>query len=377
MHKSVRGGPQSHTVDQMKGRDIGLDFLRGLAILLVLFRHQPLSELTTRLGWIGVDLFFVLSGFLVSGLLFKEFKKTGRIDYTRFLIRRGFKIYPLYYITYLLYVPFLFADDHLNLIGLLSDLTFLQNYLWGWGYAYSASWSLAVEEHFYFLLCIVLWTVLKYRSKILVNNIHFLPGIAALIMLGCLTMRMFSVMHSDTFRPGNFTRTHLRIDSLFLGVAISYFYNFQIARFKAYLSKFKYFLCFISVSCLAWTPFIEPVGSMFVLTVGFSLTSISFGIILSYLVTSPNASENLMRVLSPFIIKIIARIGFSSYAIYLTYSAVLLSLYRLEIPFYYAAPGWLIFLVSASACILFGMTITYSVEKYFLGVRDRFYPSNS
>ena len=52
-----------------------LDFLRGIAIILVLFRHQVLFDFLETMGWIGVDLFFVLSGFLVSGLLFKEYQK--------------------------------------------------------------------------------------------------------------------------------------------------------------------------------------------------------------------------------------------------------------------------------------------------------------
>jgi len=73
----------------------GLDFLRGIAILLVLFRHNPLgNNIFYHFGWLGVDLFFVLSGFLVSGLLFTEYKKRGEVRIKRFLIRRGFKIYP-------------------------------------------------------------------------------------------------------------------------------------------------------------------------------------------------------------------------------------------------------------------------------------------
>jgi len=72
-----------------------LDFLRGVAILLVLFRHQLLFSFLKTMGWIGVDLFFVLSGFLISGLLFKEFQKFGAINPKLFLIRRGFKIYHI------------------------------------------------------------------------------------------------------------------------------------------------------------------------------------------------------------------------------------------------------------------------------------------
>lgn len=79
-----------------------LDFLRGIAVLLVLFRHYALSIVLFNIGWIGVDLFFVLSGFLVSGLLFKEYIKYGNIKPILFLIRRGLKIYPLFYFALIL-----------------------------------------------------------------------------------------------------------------------------------------------------------------------------------------------------------------------------------------------------------------------------------
>ena len=65
-------------------RSQSLDVLRGIAILLVLGRHAPYYVLWTRVGWTGVWLFFVLSGFLISGLLFREFKERGTIDLSRF-----------------------------------------------------------------------------------------------------------------------------------------------------------------------------------------------------------------------------------------------------------------------------------------------------
>src|ERR1043166_5890812 len=83
-----------------------LDFLRGLAVLLVLFRHLPndntsgVLHFIQAIGWTGVDLFFVLSGFLISGLLFTEFNRTGKLDVKRFWLRRGMKIWPSYFLTY-------------------------------------------------------------------------------------------------------------------------------------------------------------------------------------------------------------------------------------------------------------------------------------
>ena len=77
-----------------------IDFLRAVAVILVLFRHHWVGiDVLQRIGWIGVDLFFVLSGFLVSGLLFSEYKRYGNIKAGQFLIRRGFKIYPLFYLS--------------------------------------------------------------------------------------------------------------------------------------------------------------------------------------------------------------------------------------------------------------------------------------
>lgn len=110
-----------------------IDFLRGIAILLVLLRHKFLFQATTNIGWIGVDLFFVLSGFLVSGLLFKEQIQHGQIKPIRFLIRRGFKIYPIYYLTYILYIPLLIYQNKFDVKSMLIDFTFLQNYTFGSG----------------------------------------------------------------------------------------------------------------------------------------------------------------------------------------------------------------------------------------------------
>src|SRR5712691_7279144 len=87
-----------------------IDILRAIAVLLVLGRHMippPASAgwIFNRLarvwacgGWVGVDLFFVLSGFLVSGLLFREHEKFGRISVKHFVIRRGLQIYPAFWL---------------------------------------------------------------------------------------------------------------------------------------------------------------------------------------------------------------------------------------------------------------------------------------
>src|SRR4051794_7562171 len=118
-----------------------LDVLRAVAIFLVLGRHMPpftsssaSAPMLTFLhawecgGWIGVDLFFVLSGFLVAGLLFREHQLFGTIRYGHFLARRGLKIYPAFYVMLGAVVWFAAAHRHtfVSWPTLLSEILFVQ-----------------------------------------------------------------------------------------------------------------------------------------------------------------------------------------------------------------------------------------------------------
>jgi peptidoglycan/LPS O-acetylase OafA/YrhL len=161
-------------ISPLQGRNLGLDLLRLVAVVLVMgahFRKLPDEArwfLTpwSRGGWIGVDLFFVLSGFLVSGLLFREHARTGRIDVRRFLFRRAWKIYPAFWlmIGLTLFVQVFIKPlpaGPPTLQATLAEFMFVQNYVPGlWGH----TWSLAVEEHFYILLA-VLFGLLAKRKK--------------------------------------------------------------------------------------------------------------------------------------------------------------------------------------------------------------------
>jgi peptidoglycan/LPS O-acetylase OafA/YrhL len=137
-----------------------LDSIRGLAILGVLFTHgfyyattaslyhsaaQRLAIYATMPGRMGVNLFFVLSGFLITGILIDS--RAQFSYYSRFYIRRALRILPVYYLVLIILLATHFSNGPFVVLSLiyLSNLT----PLWGIPLAYSVLWSLAVEEHFY------------------------------------------------------------------------------------------------------------------------------------------------------------------------------------------------------------------------------------
>jgi peptidoglycan/LPS O-acetylase OafA/YrhL len=206
----------------MGGRLAGLDRLRGVAVLLVLGRHMGLPAdgppgtarhalvavlaAWRRGGWVGVDLFFVLSGFLVGGLLLREAGRTGRVDAGRFLARRAFKLYPgLWALTLaglVAYGPRLAARQ------VAGELLFLQNY---WANIWLYTWTLAVEEHFYLGLTLVAWWSARRGGRALRHLPAAWPPVAAACLLGRLAAPP----------AGRLLATHLRADTLLLGVALA------------------------------------------------------------------------------------------------------------------------------------------------------------
>jgi peptidoglycan/LPS O-acetylase OafA/YrhL len=133
-----------------------LDALRTLAVLLVVTQHfadfgkvrfpalsGAFDSPAFRFGWTGVDLFFVLSGFLIGRQLWRELDRSGSINIGRFILRRGFRIWPLY-LAFVLISPALTNTWHYR----VGDWVFLSNYIGG---RVEGGWSLSTEEQFYIL----------------------------------------------------------------------------------------------------------------------------------------------------------------------------------------------------------------------------------
>lgn len=355
----------------------GLDFLRGIAILLILLRHRHISNFTTNMGWIGVDLFFVLSGFLVSKLIIEEYINTNTFKPKTFLIRRGFKIYPLYFFCYLFYFAPLIINNSFSITSFLSDVFFLQNYTSGWGYAFGASWSLAVEEHFYFAIAIFSYFGIRFLKKKNLLSFKTLRNIIISLLITCLFLRITSNLLFPYQDVRHSTMTHLRIDSLLTGVLISLYYHFRFEKIKLLVQKNKLILVILLIIGISWTPFTDPLPSFFVKTIGFSILYLSFSILLLFFLIQEHITTTLNKVISPTIVNFISKIGASSYAIYLIHTFVNDTILMLNANFNLPYNRYLLFIITTSISLAVGIFLTKYVESYFLTKREQYFPKKN
>src|SRR6185437_8272539 len=142
-----------------------LDLYRAIAIILIIIYH--FNILLLPLAYIGVDLFFVISGYLVSKPLLKSYANETPVNASSFLLRRGLKIWPSYYFFLFLTIPltriFLASTAPNEIISnneVINYVLFLSNYIRSAIHVvFDMSWSLCVEEHFYLILAISFFIV--------------------------------------------------------------------------------------------------------------------------------------------------------------------------------------------------------------------------
>jgi peptidoglycan/LPS O-acetylase OafA/YrhL len=364
-----------------------LDVLRAVAVLLVLCSHVPSFAWLQRCGWIGVDLFFVLSGFLVSGLLYSEYKTRGSLSPKRFLIRRGLKIYPAFYTFVILSVVLmLLTKMKIPIDLLLAEILFVQNYYGGlWGH----TWSLCIEEHFYLLLTAGLYLLWRSRSR---NGTPFdsIPkmtlAVAGVLVAARALTYVFIVPYNFQY---HFKPTHLRIDSLLFGVYLAYFHHFHRDRLTDFVNRNRPWLLLFSAAAIAPAVFL-PVEGAFVSIIGFTLLYLGFGCVLLLALHSRNPGSSMLRYVSSASGSILARVGAYSYSIYLWHLVVAslgLTLIRRAYNQTYAILSHgtiaqplhplLEFAAYVIASVAVGIAMAKVVEMPVLRLRDRYFPGRS
>jgi len=222
------------------GQIPALDALRTFAVFSVIAAHSGvemnkyLGGIETwvyklpfvRGGWMGVDLFFVLSGYFIGKQLWRELDRTGTVDLKRFILRRGFRIWPLYFFFFI-FSGFILRNAQFPFGQGWSDILFLTNYL-NHGVVLG-SWSLCTEEQFYIAapLLLVIGTsfsvsLAKSSSRrILVGLLFLMPVVRAItwwIMTGSLH---HNPANSELWTQVLYTPFHTHSDGLIMGMLLS------------------------------------------------------------------------------------------------------------------------------------------------------------
>ncbi|HUL75354.1 MAG TPA: acyltransferase [Vicinamibacterales bacterium] len=352
-----------------------LDALRALAVLLVLGFHggylggglpQPLAigmHVWNRIGWAGVDLFFVLSGFLVSGLLFREFKLHGRVQGGRFLARRGLKIYPAFYVYLAVVIATLAASGvAIDLRTVLSEALFVQNY----GPRFLVhTWSLAVEEHFYLLVTLVVVAAgarVANRRSVSIACLAIAVGALVARVVASLRFGVTSHLHDAT---------QFRIDALTAGLFLAYLYQFEPAAFRRLASR-RAALAVAGVILIipaVLLRFDDP----WLGTVGLTTTYAAFAALLLLAVDR----EPTTRLLGPTVAAL-AVIGRYSYSMYLWHLPVRIAMLwaARRVPAF-PATGGLGFVTFVALSVVVGILMAKAVELPVLRLRDRYFPSRT
>lgn len=360
-----------------KEKFVGLDHLRAIAILLVflyhyqMFEHPAWIDTVGWIGWTGVDLFFVLSGFLISNQLFQEIHTHGTIRLKIFFTKRFFRIIPPYVFTLLLYFCLPVFREREALPPLWKFLSFTQNFgldVINKG-TFSHAWSLCIEEQFYLALPVLLLFLIRLKQ------IKYLKIIIVLLIISTLLLRVFSWNESvlpflDTpdfwkkWYMNIYYPTHTRLDGLSIGVLIGAM--FQSITFKAMINRNGNLLVFIGIMAITFSLwFCRDAYSQQASLFGFSLVAVSYGI----LVTGAISGTSFMSRKSNMIT---AQLAALSYSLYLSHKGVIhlvqLFLEKIKIPASYT-PG---LLICFTCCILAGLFYRYCLEKPSATIKNKF-----
>ncbi len=351
----------------------GLDLLRSIAIVWVMLFHSflvdglgPDFEWLSRFGWAGVDIFFVLSGFLIGSQLLRGLQRSGRLSLRDFYWRRAWRILPAFAVVLAVYVAFPVLREAPGLQAWWQFASFTLNLLidYGANQAFSHAWSLCVEEHFYLLFPLLAWWVTRRASAT-----RFIALCAGLVLMG-MALRAGVWLHDDALQPPRnwfiediYYPTWMRLDGLLVGVmlaAMRVYRPAQWSRLQAHSTLFM--LAGLAVAALAFGLFRDRTG-LGANTFGWPLLSLGFGLLL----LSATAPEGwLGRRAVPGA----GWLAAVSYSLYLSHKLVMHAVHEWLAP-HLELQGLPLFAVYAVAILLVGAALHYLVEKPGLRLRDR------
>lgn len=365
--------------NQNTTRIFGLDFVRATAIAFVLFSHlyyligsqnPTLISLSGLFGYAGVELFFVLSGFLIGTILLKIFEKDSfaASDLLTFFKRRWLRTLPLYYLALLLNVALAFVFGY-SKEGIWRYFLFVQNFSKDYIKIFPESWSLSVEEWAYLLLPLLLfvgWIFFRKQTK-----------------SSFIVVSLFAILAFHLLRYGyylNYRTTDMvvwnaevksivlfRMDAILIGFLVAwthFYYQEMLRKYAVYgfiVAVHLFLLQFFVLNVMSVDIFSSPV---YFHVFYFTLTSFTFALGLPFFVFWKSSSTVFGGMIT-FLSKI-------SYAVYLIHYCIMSALLKYMMNYF----GWTL---SSFPLIVIYLSLTFFVsyllhryfEKPIMDLRDK------
>ena len=350
-----------------------LDGLRGIAILFVVLYHNFGYIKQTQFGWLGVDLFFVLSGFLITSILLQTVHTKGYLK--NFYMRRVLRIFPLYFLCLFIFLivfrAFGWYSSQLQYYH--ENQWWLWSYLQNWLYAFTLKdgsamlvhlWSLGVEEQFYLLWPIIILLVRKPRILFYIMSALLLLAIAARCILWLYHFQDFNYTLVYTFT---------RIDGICIGSMIALLLNFKpdfieknLAIIVITLAGLNFLFYFLNENASNSYPYFAFIG--------FTTFCGMFGLLLHELVKHRNSKLSKVFSFKPLIF--IGRISYGFYIyhwpIYMMTHTQLSEYCINNFNWSKGISGFIASVISTLLALLVAVISYYSFENYFLRLKSRF-----
>jgi peptidoglycan/LPS O-acetylase OafA/YrhL len=359
-------------------RQPGLDLLRAIAIVWVMVFHAYIIDGGTWggtlrwSGWMGVDLFFALSGFLIGAQLLQPLARGEPLHAGRFYLRRAFRILPAYAVVLALYLAWPAFRETPPMRPAWQFLTFTMN-LWPaptGQRAFSHAWSLCVEEHFYLLCPLLAWALARRAS------LRAVVAVASVLVLGGMLLRGGLWIHevAPVLQAGGdagavyqrtlYVPTWARLDDLLAGVllaAVRVYRPLWWCRLQSRANTLALLGLVIVAACMLG--FRQHRMDLWPNVVGYPLLALGLAALVC-------AAASPHGVLGRHRLPGVQWLALASYSLYLTHKAVYGLVHR-RLGAWVDGHGTWTVLAYACAVLLAGAGLYYGVERPFLRWRAR------
>jgi peptidoglycan/LPS O-acetylase OafA/YrhL len=360
--------PPPHPERARLGFVPALNGLRGIAILLVMGNHIPLRQIHCLLpgGFIGVDVFFVLSGFLITTLLLQEFNQTGAISLRKFYIRRALRLGPALIVMLLLvcalsFVLFDLKRARQNCFHALIALFYASNWVKAFSHdglgIVAQTWSLSAEEQFYFIWPLLLLILLRVSGK----SRHVIIVATALAVLSWLDGIFLTAKGARD--PRLCFGLDDRADTLMIGCILAVVLtSYRVSdNSKRVLQKILKILAPLFLVCLVAFSIIGVLGHGF-FCYGFVVAALmSAALIFDAMIGQQSIFKKFLEM------KWLVWLGSVSYGMYLWHWPIYFTM-----AYIYRWNGWTVLLAGTPLAFLATVLSYYCMEKPILQHKNRF-----